>query len=58
MGFGRMNRSLLVDKKMLREPQQRTACKGMVRASRSSVLLKIPTGVEVSEVAGEEARSQ
>lgn len=47
-----------MEKKMLREPQQRTACKSMVRASRSSVLLKIPTGVEVSEVAGEEARGQ
>lgn len=33
-------------------------CKGMFGASRSSVMLKIPSGVEVTEVAGEESRGQ
>lgn len=33
-------------------------CKGMFGASRRLALLKIPSGVEVSEVAGEEGRGQ
>lgn len=56
-----MNRSLLVDKKMgSGQPLQRTACvRACFGAIRDSVLLKLPSGVEVSgEVPEEEGRGQ